>query len=373
MTLRRSGWTQVALGDICEFRYGKSLTSGARRGMDFPVYGSNGVVGGNHAPLTKGEAIIIGRKGSFGEVHYSPTACWPIDTTYFVDESATACNLRWLSYRLAGLGLKGLNKSAAVPGLNREDAYRQRLLLPPMPDQRRIAEVLDRADALRAKRRAALALLDDLTQSIFLDMFGDPQENLAGFDLRPLSEWLLPDRPMTYGILMPGPDTPGGVPYVRVVDMREGGVAVAGVKRTTPEMSQQYKRSLLSSGDLLMSIRGHVGRLALIPDELEGANITQDSARLSISAKSRHYALEALRTPAMQRWMAKRIKGVAVRGINLGDLKKLPLPVPPLELQTEFAQRCEAQTRARRAQASSVSLVDGLFASLQQRAFAGEL
>ena len=160
---------------------------------------------------------------------------------------------------------------------------------------------------------------------------------------------------------------------MRVVDMREGGVAVAGVKRTTPEMSQQYRRSLLRSGDLLVSIRGHVGRLALIPDELEGANITQDSARLSVSAVSRHYVLEALRTPALQRWMARRIKGVAVQGINLGDLRKLPLPVPPLELQAAFAQRCEAQARARRAQASSVRFVDGLFGSLQQRAFAGEL
>lgn len=373
MSLPRSGWAQVALGDICEFKYGKSLTSGERRGTGFPVYGSNGVVGGNHAPLTHGQAIIIGRKGSFGEVHYSSTACWPIDTTYYVDDSTTACDLRWLFYRLAGLGLKGLNKSAAVPGLNREDAYRQRLLLPPLAEQRRIANILDRSDELRAKRRQALALFDGLRQSIFHDMFGDPLENPARRDLRPLSEWLLPDRPMTYGILMPGPDVPGGVPYVRVVDMRAGGIAVTRMKRTTREMSQQYRRSLLTSGDLLISIRGHVGRLAVVPDALEGANITQDSARLSVPAESRHYVLEALRTPAMQRWMAKRIKGVAVQGINLGDLRKLPLPVPPLELQTALAQQCEAQARARRAQSSSVRLLDDLFGSLQQRAFAGKL
>lgn len=244
---------------------------------------------------------------------------------------------------------------------------------PPIAEQRRIADVLDRADALRAERRAALTLLDDLNESIFLEMFGDLHENPAGFELRHLDEWLLPDRPMTYGILMPGPDIPDGVPYVRVVDMRDGGIAITGVRRTTSEISQQYRRSLLTTGDLLISIRGHVGRLALVPEELDGANITQDSARLTVVPESRHYVLGALRSPTMQRWMKKRIKGVAVQGINLGDLKRLPLPVPPLELQIRFAERFKAQMRVRATQAGSMMMLHDLIASLQQRAFAGEL
>ena len=146
-----------------------------------PVFGSNGEVGRHDVPITDGPTIVIGRKGSFGEVIYSETACWPIDTTYFVDGTATRADLRWLAYRLAGLGFKSLNRAAAIPGLNRADAYRQRLLLPPLPEQRRIAEILDKADALRAKRRAALAQLDTLTQSIFLDMFGDPATNPKGW------------------------------------------------------------------------------------------------------------------------------------------------------------------------------------------------
>src|SRR5690606_9538637 len=138
--------------------------------------------------ITSGPTIIIGRKGSFGEVNYSPVACWPIDTTYYVDATATDADLRWLTYRLSALGLNRLNRAAAVPGLNREDAYRQRLLLPPLPEQRRIAEILDKADALRAKRRAALKKLDELAQSIFLDMFGDPATNPKGWPEVPLGE-----------------------------------------------------------------------------------------------------------------------------------------------------------------------------------------
>lgn len=233
--------------------------------------------------------------------------------------------------------------------------------------------MLDRAEALGARRRESLGLIDDLAQSMFVQMFGDTHDNPLGFDVRPLDEWLIPGRPMTYGILMPGPNAPGGVPYVRVVDMRAGGIAVAGIRHTTREISQQYRRSLLMTGDLLISIRGHVGRLALVPAELDGANITQDSARLTVPAESRLYVLAALRSLASQRWMAKRTKGVAVQGINLGDLRQLPLPVPPLHLQTAFAERWETRTSAYGAQASSMRMLDGLFASVQQRAFAGEL
>ena len=90
--------------------------------------------------------MVVGRKGSFGEVVYSPDACWPIDTTYYINSETTTADLRWLFYRLRALGLKDLNRAAAVPGLNRDDAYARRLLLPPIEEQRRIAAVLDAAD-----------------------------------------------------------------------------------------------------------------------------------------------------------------------------------------------------------------------------------
>ncbi|EQD49804.1 restriction modification system DNA specificity subunit, partial [mine drainage metagenome] len=129
----------MPLGEVCDFKYGKSLPESVRAGGNVPVFGSNGQVGMHDEPLSAGPTIVIGRKGSFGEVHFSPSPCWPIDTTYYVDSTATKADLRWLTYRLASLGLNKLNRAAAVPGLNREDAYRQRLLLPPHHEQRRIA------------------------------------------------------------------------------------------------------------------------------------------------------------------------------------------------------------------------------------------
>ena len=181
-------WPEVGLGDVCEFKYGKSLPAARREQGAFSVYGSNGVVGEHSEALTSGPTIIVGRKGSFGEVNYSDSACWPIDTTYFVDATSTKADLRWLAQLLPTLLLTELNRAAAIPGLNREDAYRRRCLLPPIDEQRRIAAILDQADALRAKRHEALAHLDDLTQSIFLDMFGDPVINVRGWESLPLTD-----------------------------------------------------------------------------------------------------------------------------------------------------------------------------------------
>jgi type I restriction enzyme S subunit len=176
--------------------------------------------------------------------------------------------------------LQSLGNGATFKELSKKTAEQIQVPLPPLPEQLHIAATLDQADALRIKRRQVLTHLDALTQSIFNDMFGDPIANPSGAPVRALREWIDPARPITYGILKPGPDIEGGVSYVRVADMQDRGIRAAGVRRTTATIANEYRRSSLRPGDLLMSIRGHVGRFAFVPDWLEGANITQDSARL---------------------------------------------------------------------------------------------
>ena len=266
-----------------------------------------------------------------------------------------------------------LKTGSAVRRIILSDLKQIRVPLPPIDEQRRIADILDCADALRANRREALALLDDLTQSIFLEMFGDPISNDHGHIVRPLIEWVDPKRPITYGILKPGEDVPGGVKYIRVVDMKAGGIDSSAVKCTSEAISAQYGRSVLQADDILISIRGHVGRCALVPPDLSGANITQDTARLAVDRDSALYVMECLRTDSMQYWMRQRTKGAAVQGINLGDIKVLPVPEPKKELQLEFAERAGRARAVLTSARLQLLRFDEMFASLQQRAFAGLL
>lgn len=168
---------EATLGDICEFKYGRSLPARDRVEGDFPVFGSNGPVGSHIEAITNAPAIIVGRKGSIGELHYSNEACWPIDTTYYIDSTASEANLRWLYHVMRSLRLNELNKAAAVPGLNRNDAYQTKVLVPGIEEQRRIAAILDKAGDIRRTRAHALVLADNFLKSAFLNMFGDPVHN----------------------------------------------------------------------------------------------------------------------------------------------------------------------------------------------------
>ncbi|MDO9318254.1 MAG: restriction endonuclease subunit S [Gammaproteobacteria bacterium] len=137
------GWTDTSVGEVFEFAYGKGLVKSSRKvGGQFPVYGSSGVVGYHDEFLVKGPKIVVGRKGAAGSVHLCPENCWPIDTTYFVNPKKEV-NVKFAYYFLKNLRLHQFETSTAIPGLNRDDAYRLDFWLPPIKEQHRIVAKIE--------------------------------------------------------------------------------------------------------------------------------------------------------------------------------------------------------------------------------------
>jgi type I restriction enzyme S subunit len=194
-------------------------------------------------------------------------------------------------------------------------------------------------------------------------------------DLRDAIE---PGRPITYGILKPGPEVSDGVSYVRVADYPGNRLNLNTVRKTSRLIESEFARARLRTGDLLLSIRGTVGRLIVIPSELEGANITQDSARLSIQESlNKEFVRFYLSSPIAQQRMRRATKGVAVRGINIGDVRALQLPVPVLSEQLEISRRVNelfalADSLQRRYE-NTASFTERLTPSVLAKAFRGEL
>lgn len=152
-----------------------------------------------------------------------------------------------------------------------------------------------------------------------------------GWTIAPLERLAAPDRPICYGILMPKEHVDDGIPYVKVKDFPSGSINVASLRRTAPAIAAKYERSTLRSGDVLVSIRGTYGRVAIVPDELAGGNITQDTARVTPSdAVDGRFLAYFLRSKAAQDFFGEVARGVAVKGVNIGDLRQLQCPVPPL-------------------------------------------
>ncbi len=240
-------------------------------------------------------------------------------------------------------------------------------------DSRSLAQKLHAAHAAAGGHKAGNAApptegAHDLTP----DMFP------TSWSLVTLRDLVQPDRPITYGILKPGPELDDGVPYVRVADFPGERLNLTSIRKTSPAMDEEFKRSRLAAGDLLLSIRGTVGRVVIIPPALEKANITQDSARLSIqTCVSATFVLWALRSELVQQRMRGAIKGVAVRGMNIGDVRALQIPLPSREEQNEIARRVESlftladqlETRYTTARAN----INRLTPSLLAKAFRGDL
>jgi type I restriction enzyme S subunit len=150
-----------------------------------------------------------------------------------------------------------------------------------------------------------------------------------------------PNRPICYGILKPGPDLEDGVPYVKVKHFRDERIDLESLHRTSTEIDDKYKRSRLVGGDLLVSIRGTYGRVAPVPDELAGGNITQDSARIAPVGVRASYIQKYLQGPAAQTFFAEVARGVAVKGVNIRDLRQTPVGVPPLAEQDRIVAAIE--------------------------------
>jgi type I restriction enzyme S subunit len=281
---------------------------------------------------------------------------------------------RYLLHSMIGLAdeIVRYGSGATVKGITQENLGKLQIPLPPLAEQKRIAAILDAADALRAKRRQSIAQLDALIQSTFLDLVDHSSASLSS---ALLSDICQPDAPITYGILQPGPHIEGGIPYVLPSEIKYGQENLNAIRRTTQKIASKYIKSDLQAGDILITIVGTIGSIAVIPKELEGGNITQSSARVRINRTKAEplFVEHFLRSKLAKRQYDEKRLGVAVERLNLHHVRDLEVPIPPLSLQQKFAAIVESIERQKTTQRTHLAELDALFASLQHRAFRGEL
>jgi type I restriction enzyme S subunit len=279
--------------------------------------------------------------------------------------------------RLGSVRLAGERRMTGSGGQRRvPENYLSKLEipLPPLAEQRRIAEVLDRAEALRAKRRAASTQLDSLTQSIFLDLFGDPAINTKGFPAKPLASLVRDDDTINYGVVQPGDDLEEGVPLVRVGDLVDGKVRHSELKRIAPSIEAAYKRSRLRGDEILVSCVGSIGVVSLATQAEKGFNIARAVARIPLAEKTDRLFMAAyLHTDFVQRYFTNELRTVSQPTLNIKQIAETIVVLPPNELQLEFARRVTAVENLKTAHRASQAELDALFATLQHRAFRGEL
>ncbi|MBI4618693.1 MAG: restriction endonuclease subunit S [Desulfobacterales bacterium] len=173
-----SEWKECKLGDVVRLNYGKGLPERKRKPGHVPVFSSAGITGWHNIPIVNNKGIIIGRKGTIGTVYYSDKPFFCIDTAYYIEPDEAKYDIKYLFYLLNTIGLKELNEDSAVPGLNRDTAYAQEIILPSLPEQRAIAGVLssldDKIDLLHRQNKTLEGMAEALWRKMFVEE-ADPE------------------------------------------------------------------------------------------------------------------------------------------------------------------------------------------------------
>lgn len=265
-------------------------------------------------------------------------------------------------------------RGVAQPGVNASTLKVLKVPLPAIAEQRRIAAILDKVNELRAKRRAALAQFDTLTRSIFFDLFGDPATNPKGWPTSSLASLVSEGDTINYGVVQPGGDLDDGVPLIRVGDLLEGRVNHQSLKKIASAIEANYKRSRLRGNEILVSCVGSIGVIALADESVKGFNIARAVARIPLGkAVNRMFIAAYLKTDFVQHYFTNELRTVSQPTLNIKQLSETLVILPPLALQMEFDRRVAAVEKLKAAHRASLAEVEALFASLQHRAFRGEL
>ena len=269
------------------------------------------------------------------------------------------------------------SRGATIKGIAREVVEQLVVPLPPLPEQRRIAEVLDRAETLRAQRRQALAQLDALAEAIFLDMFGDPVSNPKRWPKVELGEL----GQVQGGLQLSAArgSLPLVVPYLRVANVHRDRLDLTEIKRfhATPA---EAERTRLEAGDVLI-VEGHgnpdeIGRCALWDGSVPGCSHQNHLIRLrpNRSTALPMFISRFLNSAGGRRGLLSASNTTSgLNTISVSKVRSSPALLPPLAIQQSFTARLAQLSTLSSNHQRSLASLNTLFTSLQHRAFRGEL
>lgn len=379
-------WNVIRIKHSAPFKYGESLSSETRESGNFPVFGSNGIVGSHSSYNTEEPCIIVGRKGSYGKVNYSTTRCFAIDTTYYIDSTTTNCNLRWLYYCLSVLGLDINSQDIGVPGLSRSYAHNFWIPKISLPEQQAIADFLDREtariDALIARYQRMLELLDEKRTAIINQVVRkglDPSVPMKESGV----EWIgmIPEKWKTIPLRYLLQDGKSGIkigPFGS--ELKSETLSASGFKLYGQEnviandffVGDRYIDEIkfsemlvyeLSPEDIIISMMGTTGRCSVVPKGIQRGIIDSHLIRLRVNSEilPKYFALLIDQAKYLRNQIDNASKGAIMQGLNSSIIKSLFIALPPIDIQTQFLnylqQKIQQDDKIR---AKTVDLVNNL-------------
>ena len=388
-------WSLVKIGDICKTTQGVQITKantsdtayeGGYRYLYIADFISDKKMSFvddkyDHKKVTSND-LVMANTGSPGRVFKGKDGILS-NNLFKISFDQNIVDRDYLYLMLASDVFQRLLQSQMKGGIQKHLGHqtisRQEIPLPPLPEQKRIAAILDKADQLRQKRQQAIGLADEFLRSVFLDMFGDPESK--GWDFTTVEAMAADHK----GSMRTGPFgsqllhsefTEEGISVLGIDNAVQNTFKWAKSRFISEEKYQELKRFTVKPGDVIITIMGTCGRCAVVPDDVPTAINTKHLCAITLDQSKclpRFLHSYFLIHPTARKYLTSKAKGAIMSGLNMGVIKELPVPVVPLTVQKKYQEICEKHDSVLDLLNDSSAVNDEIFNSLSQKAFAGEL
>ena len=385
MTTIPKHWQTKKLGEVLTLEYGKGMPKHKRTSSgDVNVYGSNGIVGKHSESLVKVPCLIVGRKGTVGAVHLSTEPCWPIDTTYYVIPPENI-NLKFAYHLLGHLRLGQLDRSTAIPGLNRNDAYAKIVGVPELDEQKQIVDKLEELFSILDTTKTVLKETESKSRLFQFSFIGNAYlkkgaENKVNIDRlsAEIKEFHIHKtgqdiarRMPNISIKLPGlpnnmlwvsayeicqsvrdgtHDTPryvdSGIPLVTSKNLTLNGLDMSKIQYISKEDHKEIsKRSSVAKGDILYGMIGTIGNAVLIEEESQFSIKNVGLFKVNPKYLNSEYLLYWLKSNSLYQILKANnmLRGTTQQFIPLGNLRLIPVPYTSLENQVKIVEYIKSQ------------------------------
>ncbi|MBN9313504.1 MAG: restriction endonuclease subunit S [Chryseobacterium sp.] len=284
-------------------------------------------------------------------------------------------DINYLRYWFQSIKEKLLNRAVGVALMNISLGIVKDLEipLPSLSEQKSIAAKLDKADEIRRLNQQLIGKYDALTQSLFLDMFGDPVKNEKGF----LKVLLKEQCKIKGGKRVPKGESlikeNTGFPYIKAGNIKNGKVTTKDLEFLLPETQKKIKNYIVDEGDVCITVVGaNIGDIGIVPKELHKANLTENANKILVKNQEildSKYLAFYLQMEFVQKNISKKTMAVGVPKLALFRIEELELLLPPIQLQNQFAERIEKIEAQKQLAQDGLAKSEALFQRLLQEAF----
>lgn len=365
----RKGWEYKRWKEVLTIINGKNQSAVVDENGEYPIYGSGGIMGYANNWLCPGNCVIIGRKGNINKPIFVETKFWNVDTAFGLNANKEYLLPKFLYYFCLDYNFERHNKAVTIPSLTKADLLKIDIPLPPKSTQLAIVSELDKINELIRLKKEQLKDFDNLAQSLFYEMFGDPVENEKGWEVKKLSSLF---RVSSSKRIMQEEWTKDGVPFLKVSDIvsliKYGKVSPSTFISKLKFKKLEEAKMVPTIGDILITSRGTLGLCYIIKTDdkfyFQDGMVTWLSENtgdiipiyITYVFSNNHY-LEVL---------AGRANKSTVSYISIKQISQKEITVPPLPLQQLFAQRIEQIEHQKSEVQKAITDLETLLASRMQ-------